>query len=315
MGEYRGAPTHIAVGNLNLDISVSLREYPREDSHVFAQDSWIGLGGAATNYAIAASKLGHESRLVAVTGGDAVKLGLLDRLREEGVDTSLVRILPEESTGTVIVILVPSRSSRTIITIRGANRLLSSDMIPSVPLERGVLHFASTRPRLVAEALERRIAPASFVTYDPGGEVYRSTRSDLLEVINEINILFMNDKEAETFKKILNFNEITYLFNKSNKLEYIVIKHGVGGATLYARDSSALEGEPPPVKRVVDVTGAGDAFDAAFNAWLLEGADIATALRAAIAAGTGKVGMKGSSSMPNREIILDKMKYVSIKRL
>ncbi len=287
-------PWHIAVGNINLDISVALDYYPPEDSHVFARSSWIGLGGAATNYAIAAVALGHRASLVARAGGDAVKLGLIDELSAKGVATDYVRISPQEKTGTVIVILVPSGSSRTLITIRGANELLDVDIIPREKPE--ILHFASVRPRIIASYCKNAPSTGTRITYDPGGEAYRAG-PEIFDIIKCTEILFLNEKELLALMERSNAKDPLELLQGSMK--YVVVKHGAGGATLISEEQ-ILTGIPPKVE-TVDVTGAGDAFDAAFNVWMIETGDMVESLRAAVAAGAAKTVRRGSSNMPQRK--------------
>ncbi|MEB3845119.1 MAG: PfkB family carbohydrate kinase [Desulfurococcales archaeon] len=297
MGQHEHAWEHTVVGNINLDISVVLDHYPPEDSHVFARESWMGLGGAASNYAVAAARLGHRSRLVAVAGEDAVKLGLLDALESAGVDTSNVRILERVSSGRVIVLIVPRNSSRTLITIRGANSMLSPEMVPTDGL--GAIHFASVKPSIILEACDK--CDYELVAYDPGGEIYRSSPAELARALARIGVLFMNDKELGEALRKMGLDSPLSLARSLAPPRLLIVKNGAGGATLYSLDMKVSV--VPPANKAghpVDVTGAGDAFDAAFNAWILEGHGIVDALRAAVAAGTLKVARKGSSNMPSR---------------
>jgi len=279
---------HVAVGNLNLDISLELDRFPRPDENLFARRAWIGPGGAATNYAVAVARLGHSSVLVARTGGDAVKLGLLDMLEEYGVYTGHVRIVPGEATGTVVVIMVPRDSTRTLLTIRGANEALTADQVPD---KGDIVHFASVKPRVVLEYRFRD----RLMSYDPGGEVYRDP-GGVLEAIINVDTVFLNEKELNVLLGGTGMAESLF----RGRLTRVVVKQGRGGATLYTR-SRVLVAEPPRVEDVVDVTGAGDAFDAAFNVAILAGASDEEALRWAVAAGAAKVSRRGSVNMPSPE--------------
>ncbi|MCE4625102.1 MAG: PfkB family carbohydrate kinase [Desulfurococcales archaeon] len=312
MGVYLNdeRPKHIAIGNLNLDISVALDSYPEEDSHVFAREAWIGLGGAATNYAIATSKLGHRVSLVARAGGDAVKLGLLDRLIQAGVSVEYVSIAPEEPMGAVIVVLVPSNGTRTMITIRGANELLSSEHIP-LDREARIYHLASVKPRIIEELCRKEWWKNGFiVSYDPGGEVYRYPVS-VYNSLGCIDILMVNEKEYRAIAAAAGTADPLQLLKAGPKI--IVVKQGERGALMFTVDEivKAIIRESPPLP--VDVTGAGDAFDAAFNVWLLEGRGLSEALRAAVSAGMAKVARRGSANMPSREEVEARLQKVAIE--
>ncbi|MCE4623029.1 MAG: PfkB family carbohydrate kinase, partial [Desulfurococcales archaeon] len=78
---------------------------------------------------------------------------------------------------------------------------------------------------------------------------------------------------------------------------------GKGGARAYTRNNE-YEVDPPTVPKPVDVTGAGDAFDAAFNVCIISGCDVLESLKFAVAAGAAKILKKGSSNMPDLHEIL-----------
>jgi len=284
---------HVSVGNLNLDISLELDRFPRPDENLFARRAWIGPGGAATNYAVAVARLGHKSFLVARTGGDAVKLGLLDQLASMGVDTRYVRVIPGEATGTVVVIMVPRDSTRTLLTIRGANEGLNGAMVPDTG---DIVHFASVKPRVIKEYK----GGGRPLSYDPGGEVYRDPEG-VREAVLLVETVFLNEKELEALVGACDSQAVTKLLD--GRLRRIVVKQGRGGATLFNGERTIIA-EPPRVYEVVDVTGAGDAFDAAFNVALLAGASDEEALRWAVAAGAAKVSRRGSINMPSPNEVL-----------
>ncbi len=310
MGSSAIRPVHVAVGNLNLDISISLDSYPMEDSHVFARDSWIGIGGAATNYSVATARLGHTPYLVARAGGDALKLGLLDRLASDGVRVDYIDVAPRESMGTVVVLLVPPNGTRTMITIRGANEHLTPSHVPRIGNAQ-VYHLASVKPSLVAALCsENWWARRDFIaTYDPGGETYRYPRW-MAEVLSCVDVLMVNERELMAVMRAARARNERQLLDYGLKI--LVVKRGEGGAMAHTPDST-LVAYPTRSSKLVDVTGAGDAFDAAFNVWLVEGRSLKVAVRAAVAAGALKVSRKGSANMPRRAEVEEAMEFVDVE--
>ncbi len=284
--------THISVGNLNLDISLRVPSIPAPEENVRAKDLWIGLGGAATNYAIAVSKLGHKSYLVARVGREAERLGFLKRLVEVGVDISYINLV-DEPIGIVIVLLTKEQDKwyRSMITLRGANEKLSPEMIPD-GIGEDVLHFGSVAAKIVIESRSN----TKIVSYDPGGESFKDPKG-VLEAFKNVNIVFLNEKE---FLSIFGNKDVECATSIiSGRLKFIVVKLGSKGAIVVDSSGIASKVSEPKVESPVDVTGAGDAFDAAFNIYYLEsGGDVNVALRYAAAAGAAKVLKKGSSSMP-----------------
>jgi ribokinase len=297
----RGSQEHVAVGNINIDITLRVPRLPRPEENLRALDHWISLGGAASNYAIAVSRLGQRALLVARAGREAVALGLLEKLRSNGVDLSYVEVCDEPS-GVVVVLLSqgPQGSFKSMVTFRGANEGLNASMLP----DRGdVTHLASVTPELVLEACR----PGRLCTYDPGGEAFRDPEW-VARASTSVDYLFLNTRELEA---VTGDNDpLSAASLIKGRLKMVVVKHGSGGAALVDSGGLVARAEAPRVKPI-DVTGAGDAFDAAFNAWLLWRRDPVEALRAGVAAGTAKVARRGSSNMPYLEDIaeiLDRVK-------
>ncbi len=291
-----GRREHVVVGNINIDISLKVDRFPRPDENLFASDAWIGPGGAASNYAIAVARLGHRPRLIARAGDDAYRLGILDYLRLVGVVVDDVVIARGENTGTVVVIVVPKDSTRTMLTVRGANEGLTGSMVP----DRGdLVHFASVKGVIVEDAAS--VAGSRKASYDPGGEVYRDPLG-VAKAARLVEVLILNELEASRLSAAIGTTVSNLSSAIGGRLELVIVKLGKGGAVAYI-NGEKLYVKPCRPKRLVDATGAGDAFDAALNYCLLEGCDLETSLKVASAAGSAKVARRGSSNMPERSEI------------
>ena len=77
----------------------------------------------------------------------------------------------------------------------------------------------------------------------------------------------------------------------------VVIKRGVAGAAIGGRGGVQLS-MPAPPSDVIDTTGAGDAFAAAFIACELRGGKLEDCLKAGIAAGAEAVTKIGGQPLP-----------------
>jgi sugar/nucleoside kinase (ribokinase family) len=164
-------------------------------------------------------------------------------------------------------------------------------MIPSVGDH---VHFASINPSLVVGAGARLGSRSS--SYDPGGEAYRDP-AGVREALAYVNRIFVNEKELEALVGASDPLEARKLLE--GRAEIVVVKRGPRGAIAVTGDE-VVEVKAPEVEKV-DVTGTGDAFNAAFNIYYQRTKDLGEALKHAVAAGALKATIRGSSNMPSRE--------------
>ena len=295
----RATQTHVVIGNINLDISLSIPSYPEPDGIVYARDVWLGPGGAAVNYSIAVARLGHRAVLFARASRTLEAMGIIDSIGREGVDTSNIIIENDTGARIVVILSVPTESSRTLIKSPPMDPPIP-DLIPG---DASTVHLATVSP-IILDSIRVDKKYAGIISYDPGGIVVRSP-SLVVEYLDYANIVFFNNVEIKILEKRTGVNPLE---NKSNAPTIIVVKHGDGGASVYESGRLVARASPPVVE-VVDVTGAGDAFDAAFMVYYLSTGSIVEALRYAVAAGSAKVSHRGSSAMPS----LEEIEYLSDK--
>ncbi len=290
-----GRVSHVAVGNLNIDMYIVVEDIPGPDEDALALDAYIGPGGAAANYAVAAARAGSKVALAAHTGRMAVDLGILGNLERAGVDTSLVRIHEDEKPG-LIVILVSSRGGeRSMVTMKGANRLLDGSEA------RGsfdVLHVASHGPRVLGNA--RSSCSASMISYDPGAGVLRRLGRRAVEEIERVDVLYLNRAEYRMVTG-KSFTVDDFDWSLTRMAGIVVVKLGAEGAVAATSDNQLYHVEAYQPGPPVDTTGAGDVFAAYLNTYLAEGGSLAEALAAASTAAGIKVSRRGAQSAPSRE--------------
>ncbi len=297
----RSTQTHIVIGNINLDISLSIPSYPDADGIVYASDVWIGPGGAAANYSIAVARLGHRAVLYARASKTLEKLGLIELIKSEGVDVSGIIIDKSIEARVVVILNVPVDSSRTLIK----SPPIEPIMPDSIPSDASNVHLATVHPSLLIELREQK-GYHGVISYDPGGTVARAP-SMVIETLKLVDVIFMNNVEIKILEKLTGVNPL----DGAPEDAVIVVKHGDGGASVYKGHNLVVRASPPVVN-VVDVTGAGDAFDAAFMVHYLDQGDVIHALRYAVAAGSAKVRHRGSSIMPSIKEIEDLVDKVNI---
>lgn len=273
-----------------------------------AKDFSMGKGGGALNYSVAVSRYGHAARLIGVTSRIFPELGFLEELKEEGVDISGIRILDEGTPGFSTILNVEGEQRR-LITYRGVNAKLNEalvlDGLKSEPLPK-IAHFSSVNPSLLEGVLNSigKLRDEILISYDPGTET-RGNEEKILKVAERVDVIFLNESEAERiFGK--NAEESIRIASHQNEKKIFILKKGARGGTAYINGRAYCAAAPSIVP--VDTTGAGDAFDAAFNSCYAEGGEVQRCIEVAVAAGSLKSLRRGSSSSPYFQEIEDFLK-------
>lgn len=292
----------VVIGSVNLDFMVQVDKPPSPGETILARTMVRRPGGKGANQAVAASRMGASVSFIGSIGDDDSGEWLLRRLQAEGVDTSFVGT-SQESTGAAFI-LVSEAGENFITVISGANHdLRGSNVIASlkahsasaivvmqgeIPLEViASVAVASVGQRVVINmAPFQRLDEATFSLCDP---------------------LILNQLEASA---MLGFDvqSLDDGFRAAEGLRKVVrscvVTLGENGA-FWADGNDFGHVAAPPVKSVVDTTGAGDAFVGALVSELARGAGLRSATELGVLAGSYSVELFGAqSSYPTRESLL-----------
>jgi ribokinase len=254
--------SHVTVvGSINIDHTVFVSKWPEVGETIVAIEYLENSGGKGANQALAVARAGSTVSLVGAVGTDGSSA--LTHLAAAGVDVSLVTT-STRPTGTAHITVGPE-GDNMIVVASGANH----DVV--VPIRISGIALAQLEIPIeavsqVAERCDRFILNASPI---------REIPATILAIADP---LLVNETEAAA---------IDLSIPRS-----VVITLGAGGAEV--RDDRGVRNFAAPDVDVVDTTGAGDAFAGALAAALAAGADLDTATKAGIAAGSAAVQHKGA---------------------
>jgi sugar/nucleoside kinase (ribokinase family) len=290
------------IGDLVEDVIVWLGEPIRHgtDSKV---EIFHTRGGSAANVAAFAAPL-HPTRFLGCVGDDHTGRFLVDSLAEEGVDVFVQR---HGTTGT-IVILIDETGERTMLPQRGASALLEN--VPDAWLEDlELLHipaysFSSGPLADTAIDLARRMkARGGMVSVDAsstgmltayGVDTFISLMEDLGP-----DFIIANEHEAELLR--LSHDGLPGANASRLHATTVVAKAGPRPTAVHAPKTAPLVVPVPPVEKIRDLTGAGDAFAAGFLAGFLQTRSLEEACRSGHAAAAKVLSSPGASAQaPSR---------------
>ena len=293
------APTRAAVvvvGDVNSDVVAVLSGLPAPGSDRPARIR-IGGGGAGANVAVHLARRGVDVLLAGCVGEDATAAGLVAELGAEGVRTAL-RTVPGVPTGTIVSLVEPG-GERSMLADRGANLVLRGDDIP-LPAPGGHLHLSGytllddgPRPAGLA-ALAAARATGCTVSVDPAstGPLAAAGVERWLADTDGATLLLPNADEARLLTGRTDPADAARAL--ADRFPLVAVSLGAEGALWVS--GTALVHRPARPARVVDTTGAGDAFTAGLlAAWLADpGGDPASALDAGLTLAAEVVGRPGA---------------------
>jgi sugar/nucleoside kinase (ribokinase family) len=261
------------VGDLVQDTVVWLGE-PLQIGSDTKGEVHTSRGGSAANVAATAASL-TPTRFIGCVGSDVLGDVLAASLAAEGVD---VRLQRRGATG-VVVVFIDEVGERTMIPSRGASALL--DNVDQTWLEDvSVLHLTSYSLEQGTAANEV-VRLATMVT-DRGGAVTIDTSSSAMlakfgldrymQTLRSLvpRVVFANEQEWG----LLALDDVERIRPTGLEQAVFVRKAGGNPTTVHLPDGAPITVVVPEVAKVIDTTGAGDAFAGGFLARFVEGAPL-----------------------------------------
>lgn len=294
----------IVLGSLNMDLSISSDYMPKKGETMNGYDFLINPGGKGGNQAVAAAKLGADTRMIASVGNDIFGKDIIEKLKEYGVHTENIEVSPYDATG--VAVIVCCDHDNRIILGNGANHTLSFDTV------RARLDAISEPGDIFLTQLENEYEVVNqSIRYAKSLGLYTIMNPAPARILDEdlydyLDMVVVNQSECQLLTGIYPNDEETCMeaLHKfaSRNIKAIITLGSKGSIT-------NVEAEPIFVasKKVetVDTTGAGDSYIGALCACLAKGTDIQEALEFATKVAAITVTRRGAQlSIPEYQEVL-----------
>src|SRR3974390_436079 len=240
----------VVIGDLMTD-AVARATLPLAPGSDTPANVSIHGGGSGANIAAWMAADGGDVAFVGRRGADIAGRNRDMELMGYGVDARLV-MDPERPTGTCVV-MVTHKGERTMLSDPGANAALSPDDLPHDLFIPGA-HVHVSGYTLLSEG--SRAAGLAAI------EHARAAVAPFLELPAGAVLLFVNAAQAKVLTGRDDPEQAARVLTAW--YPHVVVKLGADGALFYANGRPPVRGAAPPGGRVVDSTGAGDAFIAGF---------------------------------------------------
>ncbi|MDD9268944.1 ribokinase [Paenibacillus sp. GCM10023248] len=291
------------VGSLNMDLVVSMRKMPRIGETVHGDALHTIPGGKGANQAVGCAKLGAHVSMIGAVGQDAFGDVLLAQLEQHGIHTEAV-VRMEGTTGTATIMHTPE--DNCIVVVPGANGRVTPELVTrhaALIQEADVLLVQLEIPlEAVQAALQIARSAGVPAVLNPAPAV--KLPQALLQLADFIT---PNETEFELLSGAAYASEDELQAGMQRWEEAgpkLLVTRGGKGISLL--QDGRLHTVAAPSVQVVDTTGAGDAFNAAFCVAWAGGLAVSDAAQFAVRAASLSVTRFGAQAgMPTLEELND----------
>lgn len=256
---------------------------------IYSQQVYFTWGGGGADVAVGLASLGVPNQVMLAVGDDLLGREIINYLQAKKVKTALVQRIRGELTGTSAIINVGHAQDHVIFVYRGANDKLTLDPVlirrittPWLYLASLPDHFKNKLDELFSYCQKKKIK----IAWNPGGNQLKLSLKFLGKYLKQTHVFIVNRDEALELlvsvrgKKITNNIQQLLKALHSFGQKITVITDGRQGAYVY--DGQKVYYRAADKQKVVNTTGAGDAFGSGFMAGLIKHKDINKALHLGI---------------------------------
>ena len=280
----------ITVGSATVDVFARtefcemIRDRKKEEfiaypigSKVLVKELILSSGGGGTNSAVALSRLGHKVAFLGKMGKFENSRRAMLELQKEHVNTSLIVRKKNSRTG-YSIILDSIKHDRTILVFRGSNNDLRLNEVKLSRLKTKWFYFSTmmgqsykTLEKLALYAEKKKIR----IMFNISSYLAKKGISYLKPILRRTDILVLNKEEAAL---LAGKGKIQDLLKKLHKAGPKIAAITDGGKGVYVFDGDYFYYGKPHKVKVVETTGAGDAFASSFLSGMMRKNDVEFAI-------------------------------------
>jgi len=291
----------LVLGSINIDFVSFVSRYPKPGETLIGNDFVIFQGGKGANQAIALAKLDVPTLMLGKVGKDTLNDFALSSLKESGVDISGISKSQKVSTGSASI-WVNTKGQNSIVVNPGANGEIDKDFIIRHEKFFDNASWLLTQFEIPLESIFFALKLAKkhkLKTIIDPAPVREIVNNDIWKLVD---YLLPNEIELKELTNTENVLEAIHIL-KSRGVKEVIVKLGKQGAG-YEDNGTFNLFSALPVEKVVDTTGAGDCFIAAFLYGMIQWGNIPRAIKIANLVSSYAIQKKGAAiSFPNKSEI------------
>ncbi|HUX35642.1 MAG TPA: carbohydrate kinase family protein [Candidatus Paceibacterota bacterium] len=278
---------------------------------------YFTIGGNAANASVTFARQGFKVACAAKTGNDVSGEEIRRRLKKEKVESKFV--VYDKKLPTSYSVLLLEKGERTILNYLGASTSFSMEDLDmkKIIAKWWYVSLPGNSGRMFREISDFAGKHEIALAFNPSGYHIKHRRKEILSLMEKLSFMVLNEEEAAMLAR-MSFRDKEGVFTKLNGLMnsrqrqaslgagILAVTDGKNGVTV-SDGRFVYKAGTFKEKKLVDRTGAGDAFGSGFVAGLMrrglnaknmhsvKSDDVCHAIRTATANATAGVEKIGST--------------------
>lgn len=222
-------------------------------------------GGGGINTAATFAAQGLETAYCGVIGKDPEGEEILKEIKKKGIKTELILRTDKKPTNLSVIFSTPKE--RTILAYKGASEILNKPQIPWSKIKNTkwlyLAPFGEKLTKVFRDIIDFAKKNKIKVMANLGVSQLKLSSKVLHPLLKKIDILLLNQEEGQILTKDFSLKG-EKLIKKIKKFFPGILILTNGEKRVLISDGNLLYSAPPLKIKVLDKTGAGDAFGAGF---------------------------------------------------
>lgn len=290
-------------GHTNLDFIMSLERFPDKNTSVDVVEKQRFFGGTGANVATVAASLGVPTALASYVGKDFPP-EFRALMAQKGVDLRDLVEVDGYETPTVWIVSDASHNQIAYVYQGPMRHMGEFELRMTAANEADFIHIMTGRPEYYLRLMKECVRQGKTISFDPAQEIHHIwTEEAFREAIGMCDMFFCNENELSTAMRYLGAKRPEDLLDHVDVLFNTI---GSKGSRIFTKEGEVEIKSVKPTK-VVDTTGAGDAFRAGYFAGIFRNYSIKDSAIMGASAASFVIESKGSlTNVPDWAAVLDR---------
>ncbi len=253
----------IGFGALNLDKLFTVSRIACKGEETFIKGYHETPGGSAANSVVGLSRLGMKTGYIGKIADDREGAILINDLRKERVNIDGIIVAAKGKSG-VVMGFIDDEGNSALYVDPGVNDVIKFEEIDlKYASQTKIIHLTSFVGQTSFEAQKQLVEdlPNIKISFDPGEIYSRKGLDKLRPIIKRSHVIFPNRREATIITGEIEYQKAAeVLINEGVKMVAVTL----GSEGCYITDGKEEHNIAAQKVKVIDATGAGDAFASGF---------------------------------------------------